>query len=164
MTRYNCAIRMLGKAYFAEPQWQLLAQAVCTRPGPRPAVHRSAAMRQLSEANPTFDVQAEDIIAKARGGAALAPLDVKGSSGGPAGASPQGPSHTRPLILTSRHHVCAATRAWPRAHATLQSEAEGAWYDRLSSDLLWHGPSQPDCAKIVDRKQASWVCNAARLS
>jgi hypothetical protein len=59
-----------------------------------------------------------------------------------------------PAILIFWHHASAARRTRPRARATLQSEAEGAWCDRLSSDPLWRGLSQLDCAKIGGQKQA----------
>jgi len=44
------------------------AKRVLQHNRPRPVVRRGAAMRQLSEANPTFDVQADNIIAKVRCG------------------------------------------------------------------------------------------------
>jgi hypothetical protein len=74
---------------------------------------------------------------------------------------PRGSSR-RPLILISRRHASVARRARPPAHATLQYEAEAAWYDRLSSDLLWRGLFQPGCAKTADQKQVGRACYAAR--
>jgi hypothetical protein len=96
----------------------------------------------------------------ARGLVCPCPAGCRPPDGSPGrlGAFPQ-PS---PAILISRHHARAARRARPRAHATLQSEAEGAWCDRLSSDLLWRGLSQLDRAKIGDQKQAARACYAAR--
>jgi hypothetical protein len=76
---------------------------------------------------------------------------------------PKGPAVARPPpIFVSRHQASAAPRDQPRAHTSLQSEAEAAWYDRLSPDLLWRGLSKLTHENIANPKQAGRACYSAQ--
>jgi hypothetical protein len=75
--------------------------------------------------------------------------------------APHSPRRLSPILIFW-HPASAVRRVRPRAHATLQSEAEGALYDRLSSDLPWRGRSQLNRANIADQKQAGWACYSVR--